>query len=521
MRLELRVTKYKQSPAEVPLVGALDECDGTIGRAKGNDLVLPDPSRYVSSHHATIEYRNGAYSILDTSANGICINDPSRKIGQGISLHLNHGDRLFIGDYEVQISLHDAPALQPNDASVEEMAAGPHHRGARGPTATELIASLGDVPSPAADARDPIASADEFSEGSISGSLPGQDADGRSGVQASDSLRTTGAVASDQDSASDHVPITQQAFTAGNAIPDNWDNADIETVPGAEPTAGRIPEDWDEPQYEGEYQAPNAAPDLEPAPEQPSKQAPQRKQPAAAARSSPPNSTKPANSPVLATSAAAMATQTESPQEQVDRTALDLLLKGLGYSHLDIPDAAVPLVLELAGKLLRESIDGTMHALRARASIRQEMRMELTTIRPRENNPLKFSPTIDEALTHLLAPRTPGYLPPVESIREAFEDLKIHQVATMAGMEAAVKLILTRFDPSMLEQRIQKNNVLDTMLPMKRKARMWELFTELYGEIAKEAEVDFSAVFGQSFIRAYDRHVQQLQVAKKSSKPPR
>ncbi len=109
----------------------------------------------------------------------------------------------------------------------------------------------------------------------------------------------------------------------------------------------------------------------------------------------------------------------------------------------------------------------------------------------------------------------------MEAIREAFEDLKIHQVATMAGMEAAMKLVLKRFNPAMLEQRIQKNNVLDTVLPMKRKAEMWRLFTELYAEIAKEAEADFSAVFGQSFIRAYDQHVKQLQLAKKHSKPSR
>ena len=147
--------------------------------------------------------------------------------------------------------------------------------------------------------------------------------------------------------------------------------------------------------------------------------------------------------------------------------------------------------------------------------------MELTAIRPTENNPLKFSPGIDEALTHLLAPRAKGYLPPVEAVHEAFEDLKIHQVATMAGMEAAMQLLLKRFNPVKLEGRIQKNDVLDKMLPMKRKARMWELFNDLYAEIAEEAAADFSAVFGQSFIRAYDKHVQQLQLAKKNSKPSR
>ena len=43
---------------------------GRIGRAHDNEWVLPDPKRYLSSHHAQIKYRNGAFVVEDTSTNG-------------------------------------------------------------------------------------------------------------------------------------------------------------------------------------------------------------------------------------------------------------------------------------------------------------------------------------------------------------------------------------------------------------------------------------------------------------------
>src|SRR3981081_4095340 len=42
---------------------------GTIGRSADNDWVLPDPLRYVSAHHARVQYRNGSFYLHDVSTN--------------------------------------------------------------------------------------------------------------------------------------------------------------------------------------------------------------------------------------------------------------------------------------------------------------------------------------------------------------------------------------------------------------------------------------------------------------------
>ena len=39
---------------------------------------------------------------------------------------------------------------------------------------------------------------------------------------------------------------------------------------------------------------------------------------------------------------------------------------------------------------------------------------------------------------------------------------------------------------------------------------MWEVFTQLYGQISAEASDDFHELFGKEFLRAYNEHIDQL-----------
>ncbi|HRD86133.1 MAG TPA: type VI secretion system-associated FHA domain protein TagH, partial [Rubrivivax sp.] len=66
-------------------------------------------------------------------------------------------------------------------------------------------------------------------------------------------------------------------------------------------------------------------------------------------------------------------------------------------------DVMTPELMRLIGELLRESARGTVELLVARAAVKREVRAAATMIVARENNPLKFSPSGDAALAHLLA----------------------------------------------------------------------------------------------------------------------
>ena len=69
----LAVMTYNGAPAE-PVEASFDELGGTIGRADGNLMVLPDPERTISRVHAKVVYRKGNYAIEDRGSNPILVN---------------------------------------------------------------------------------------------------------------------------------------------------------------------------------------------------------------------------------------------------------------------------------------------------------------------------------------------------------------------------------------------------------------------------------------------------------------
>src|SRR3989338_2467655 len=114
--------------------------------------------------------------------------------------------------------------------------------------------------------------------------------------------------------------------------------------------------------------------------------------------------------------------------------------------------------------------------------------MHQTSIQPVQNNPLKFAPNVDEALLLLLRPGNQAFMAPDQAVTESFDDLKAHQLAVMAGGQAAIRPLLQRFEPAALETRFGKPSGLAGLLPGERQAQHWDNFTALYAAILREAE---------------------------------
>ena len=99
---------------------------------------------------------------------------------------------------------------------------------------------------------------------------------------------------------------------------------------------------------------------------------------------------------------------------------------------------------------------------------------------------------------------------PIRAMRDAYDDLRAHQIAVLAGMRAALTGVLLRFKPERLETKLKQRSVLDNLLSINRKAKQWDLFTELFREISAEAEEDYRVVFGKEFRRAYEAQLAKL-----------
>jgi type VI secretion system protein ImpI len=73
-----------------------------------------------------------------------------------------------------------------------------------------------------------------------------------------------------------------------------------------------------------------------------------------------------------------------------------------------------------------------------------------------------------------------------------------------------VGALLAQFDPNRLEARLVDASSLGLLLQGGRRARLWELYIERYGEIAQDARVRFMGDVGRTFAIAYERKVREL-----------
>lgn len=391
------------------------EGGGTIGRAEGNDWVLPDPDRFISSRHAIIRFMGSAFSLEDVSVNGVFINSqPTPVSAGGDPVIIRNGDRIQIGDYEIQASIvEEAPAGADVAQHADPLTTSP----------TGPVTSPTSTPVAGASAIGPVDPLDLLGDAPQAPAAP----------QAPPSYP-------------DHSPATSDHFAPPGPA-----------TPAAGGAGGDIPEDWDLTSFSSSPKAPQpppaqAAPPPQPVPPQ---QAPPQ--------------------PVPPQSAAAPA---------ADQSIYDQLM---------------PLVVQ-----------GMMDVLKSRAEIKSEFRLALTTIKPVENNPLKFSPTAEAAMQHLFSGGQTGYLDAVQAFEEGFDDIKAHQMAMIAGMRAAFEYMLSQFAPDVLEERFEGGTKRGAIMGLANKVRYWEMYRHMFERITRDSDDNFRKLFGEEFATAYEQQMQQI-----------
>jgi type VI secretion system FHA domain protein len=111
MPLQLEIISEHRDIVGDDAVREFRDDGGTIGRSLENDWILPDPDRYISGRHATIDHKGGIYYLLDTSTNGVYINDEHEPIGKGNPRRLFNGDVVRMGDFEMKVTLESGESL--------------------------------------------------------------------------------------------------------------------------------------------------------------------------------------------------------------------------------------------------------------------------------------------------------------------------------------------------------------------------------------------------------------------------
>jgi type VI secretion system FHA domain protein len=203
---------------------------------------------------------------------------------------------------------------------------------------------------------------------------------------------------------------------------------------------------------------------------------------------------------------------TEKPRESLPEDYGDLFnefFKAAGIEDTSLlPRERYPELMQTVGAVFKELIDGLMTVLRARTELKSQFRVSVTTIQPVENNPLKFSPTVHEALKLLLAEKQPGFVDGVNAVREGYQDIMNHQLAITAAIQASLMSLVSRFDPQKFARKYEERIVLQ------KKAKCWDAYRQAYRDIAREALENF---FGEEFARAYEEQMSKLRTTRKKS----
>ncbi len=597
----LAVITYNGRAGE-PVEASFDELGGTIGRADGNLMVLPDPERTISRVHAKVVFRNGQYAVEDRGSNPILVN--GNLVGHGKEWPLNPGDVLQIGGYELGVRAGESPAASsdpfadvfgssgdplatapvPPPAFVDAQPATPVPRAARRAPAGGLAALPSDwnpladdgsatgnglVPGAGAHGRDP---GDLVGVGQAEASI-----DDLFGLGDGTPKAGSGAGAAwpegDDDFLGIYDPAGAQHRGVGEPVltPHKEDarlehqrnelNAAFPGPLGTTVTPRPPPRAADQAPPVPRGQPPLPPPMLSPvsspmplagvsqgqastglgsttpgvrvaarplAPEPRkgavvswddggARQATIVAPVAAGRRAGGPmgtqsGGTRPGIRPGPGAGAGPSAADAAAPAagQAGGDELLRALLEGLGAGQAPPITRLTPELMRLVGALLAESVRGAVDLLQARAAVKREVRADVTAIRPRQNNPLKFSPNAALALQHVLGPTVPGFMRGEEAMRDAYRDLRAHELAVMAGMRSALAGLLQRFDPKALETRIAGKSGLGLLLAGGRRAQLWESYQDLFGQLSAEAEDDFHAIFGRAFLQAYQEQLDQL-----------
>ncbi len=431
-----------------------------IGRDAHLDWTLPDPSRYISSKHCEIRYKDGGYWLYDVSTNGTFLNGADHRMQA--PHRLRNGDRFTVGHYIVAVT------VEGEEGSAE---AGPQSASSASAPATnyqELWTAEGDVPPPI----DPKLLKPARQNAPVYSDFLDWAADVPDPFHAPASSYPAPPSAMPKTAAAQNGPISSDMdWAAGPSS-----RAPMSPPPPPPMPAPRRPREDARGDISWEEMAPVAA-DRPPGP------------------AAPPTG---AGAPVFV-----------SPASATEIASLEAFVRQLAQAA-DLPEDALSRknpgeLAQQIGAVLRLVAESLMQLLKARLQAKRLARTSShTTVQAIDNNPLKFCPSAPDALRIMFGPATPSYLDAHRAIGQSFEDLKAHQIKTYSAMQHALTRLMADLDPRTIEQDTDKGRGIADLL-VSRKAKLWDAYEARWEAKIGRAGSGPVEAFMLYFAEYYDR----------------
>ena len=432
---------------------------GTVGRAPGNDWILPDPRRVVSGHHFEVQFHGGKYWLIDTSTNGVFVNDADDPASVTGRIELHDGDRLRVGDYDILVSVDNRIDFLPSAG--DEQSAAKH-----------LDSDIGhnlDL--------DSLFSPRDAGE---SGSLPVGNAFGvRLDAEARANLLET---------------LQRSVGTLGESSFDPTRTGRIDSVvPGMDPVDGNEP-------------APAPPP-----PRRPAAPGPGNQDWALSTRRIPREE--------LEDALSRRKTRVEARERSIPfhqqastwtdlRSAVQAFCRGAGIDPTALSPEAQAMLPLVAGQLLREAVVGLNDIMRARATGAVGAAVAALPVAPgSSSNPLRSSTSIEQALQRLFEAHGRLFAGPVDSLRDVLQDMRDHETALAAGMKAGLDSVLGQLSPANVADQFEQGRARQLAPGQDPRPRYWEHYSEFYRLLTQQTagSDDLPRSFTEAFELEYAR----------------
>lgn len=386
--LLLSITSFHKFTPEIETEFKFNEgsehAKATFGRSEDCDWILPDPERVVSSLHGELVKFGDTFLIRDMSTNGIFVNNAVSPIGQGNEVHLNDGDTLSIGDYQVTVEVtfeSEIGSTRLDNNANEE------HQKTLAPTVKPDYDDFG------------------FSIPEVLETKPKEECSTQLDIGLTD----------------DFFDVSDTPHVIDNKVEADGlrDNKSSINVGGCE--------------------------------------------------------------------------------------ELNAFITGLGINPQLIPESNKEDWYKQIGESFSLMLIGLMETLHKRAQFKQNNRLNHTAFQKQENNPLKFSANLEDAIHNLYNRQTSSFIEPNAAIREAFLDIEKHESALMKGVEGSVLGIMSLVDPESISTSNQSDSsLINKINPSRKYVTNWISFQNIHRQLFDEIVNSDTPFYLDDFAKYYD-----------------
>lgn len=499
---------------------------GTIGRSNDCDWTLYDSDRYISNKHIAVSFHNNQFVLTDVSSNGVFINKSQVLLGKPNTHTLRVGDKITLGKFCIEVVelVNQAQNIGDEDKVLTSQGI---HSPSQQNDLLDLVTDSKRVSRPSA----PLPSETPSGSGADLGLFDILTGNVNKAVAPQLDYKKTNSQSNlytDPEPAhfiptpplpslptaqdvNNHAHNTHNvSFNDTHKIPEDWDlesphNDDVHATNNPnivkQGEAGSLAKsEVDNPAVSSNYSMPEVTQSQTHDPELRLSQPPQ-------------NIPEEAPLPELKSQTDDALTAKVGDYEGVQNQANHDDFFALLYEKLGLPKEYLATVnqarfAEDLVDILMTSTKGIMSLLAGRSVFKQESRLSMTMIKPQSNNPIKFSLDPSDTLEMLLVKKKPGYKTAQDSYTEALNDIQLHQMAFLSGLQATLSGVLGELKPTELEKiAAQKGK---SFIGMQANARNWDTFKQKQDMLDKEVNENLNDILSRHFSDAYEAQINSI-----------